>query len=221
MKRKQSNINGGVAWYTLIGILLTLGAMPAYANGEPEGAHTKKTSEMVLENRTVKVTVDQRTGSFAVLEKTSGQLWKSDPWEDAAGLMEVNGGGIKGQTVNISKIKDIRVTQKSKWVIGIEFENPILEGNVVAEGVRVQTELRLDADEGSLDVAVVAWEAGKYRLSDLRYPARAFSLETDVDRGAVVIPQKQGMISPSYIFPMNGGLFAAGTMLPMSRGPRG
>ncbi|MCG9793724.1 DUF5696 domain-containing protein [Flavobacterium algicola] len=163
-------------------------------------------TDIVLENKVLKVTVDDKTGSFTVFEKKSGQVWVSDPWEVAAGILTMNDLKGKQQTVNISKSKTIKLNKTGNTVT-IAFTNPVLENDTVAEGVTITTELRLDAKDAKLDVEVKSVQSGKYKVLDLRYPSRAFSLETDVDRGAAVIPQKQGVISPSYIFPMNGGAF--------------
>ena len=76
-----------------------------------------------------------------------------------------------------------------------------------AKGIIIISEIRLDKNAPKLDVQVVEHSAGNYSLFDLRYPSRQFSLKTDEDKGAAVIPQKQGVICPSYIFPMNGGRF--------------
>ncbi|MCW2119021.1 hypothetical protein [Flavobacterium sp. 7A] len=165
----------------------------------------EKDKDVVIENKLVKVSVDEKNGCFSVLEKTSGQLWNSDPWDQAAGTLSVMVNG-KSQTVNISKSKSITVSIKSKNVISISFMNPILDDETL-EGISIETELRLDPVTAKLDIEVLSYKGGKYKLTDLNYPTRAFSLETDVDRGAAVIPQKQGVICPSYIFPMNGGSF--------------
>lgn len=162
-------------------------------------------SSIVLENKYLKVTVDQKNGCFTVLEKISGQQWNPDPWEQAAGILGVTVNG-KSETLNISKSKTIKLQRKSKDVVAISFVDPVFEGQTL-EGISIDTELRLDPTMSKLDIEVVSYKGGKYKLSDLRYPTRAFSLETDVDKGAAVIPQKQGVICPSYIFPMNGGSF--------------
>ncbi|WP_244307291.1 hypothetical protein [Flavobacterium fluviatile] len=163
-------------------------------------------NDVVVENDFLKVTVDQKTGSFSVLEKKSGQLWQSDPWENAAGLLTLKDASGKQQTINISNSKSI-IVAKNGNTISIEFSNPVLENSKVAEGVSIATELRLAAASGTLAVEVKSFKSGSFKLIDLRYPARGFSLETDVDKGAAVIPEKQGVICPSYIFPMNGGTF--------------
>lgn len=176
---------------------LTVLSKPAFA---------KDTAALIIQNSHLKVVVDQATGSFNVVELKTGQIWKSDPWENAAGILTMTDLKGKSQTLNISKCKNIEAVEIGN-VIAIKFSNLVLDNDEIAEGVIINTELRLDANDAKLDVEIKSFQSGKYKLVDLRYPARAFSLETDVDMGAAVIPQKQGLISPSYIFPMNGGAF--------------
>ncbi len=168
---------------------------------------TYKSDPIVLENEKLNVSIDSETGCFSVTEKTSGHVWKSDPWENAAGLLTITDSKGKKHTVNISKSKKIEVSKIANNTVSLKFIDPVLEDGSVATGVSIVTELKLDAKTALLDVEVKEHNAGNFKLSDLRYPARAFSLKTDEDKGAAVIPQKQGIICPSYIFPMNGGRF--------------
>ena len=161
----------------------------------------------VLENEVLKVSVDVKSGCFTVVEKKSGQVWGSDPWENAAGLLTISDTKGKKQTVNLSKSKKIEVTRLSDYTVSIKFINPIMGDGSEAKGIIIISEIRLDKNAPKLDVQVVEHSAGNYSLFDLRYPSRQFSLKTDEDKGAAVIPQKQGVICPSYIFPMNGGRF--------------
>ncbi|MDO6518433.1 DUF5696 domain-containing protein [Zobellia uliginosa] len=162
---------------------------------------------IVLENEKLNINVDSQTGCFSVTEKISGHLWKSDPWDHAAGLLTLTDSKGKKQTVNISKSKKIEVSKTAKNTVSLKFIDPVFEDGSVAKGVSIATELRLDPNNAQLDVEVTEHRSGNFTLYDLRYPARAFSLKTDEDKGAAVIPQKQGVICPSYIFPMNGGRF--------------
>ena len=182
-----------------ITLVLLLFVVFAFTNKE-------KQDNVVIENKSIKVTVNKLNGSFTVLEKKSSQLWEADPWEKAAGLLTLKNKGAN-EEVNISLSKTVTVVKEDKFKVTIEFNSPVFKDGVVAKGVVINTELRLDKKNGKLDVEVVSVKEGAFKLISLRYPSRAFSLETDVDRGAAVIPQKQGVICPSYIFPMNGGAF--------------
>ncbi|WP_298488202.1 hypothetical protein [uncultured Maribacter sp.] len=176
-------------------------------NKEQASVSNKEATILFLENNLLKVSVNDITGCFNVLEKTTGQVWESDPWENAAGLLEIVNSEGKKETLNISNSKEVGVTKKNDSVISISFKSPAFLDNTYAEGVVVDTELRLSSKTSKLDIEVVNHQKGEYKISSLRYPARQFSLKTDVDKGAAVIPQKQGVICPSYIFPMNGGRF--------------
>ena len=162
---------------------------------------------LTIENDALKISVNEATGCFTVIEKKSGQVWDSDPWENAAGLLTLANDKGKSQTVNLSKSKSVKVVRKDGNTISIKFSEPLLEDGSMASGVSIATELRLDKTTPKLEVQIIDEQSGSFKLSDLRYPARQFGLKTDEDKGAGVIPQKQGIICPSYIFPMNGGRF--------------
>lgn len=177
------------------------------APNQKEHVGDQNIKTLVLENDTLKVSVDAGSGCFSVVEKISGQEWTPDPWEHAAGLLTLIDANGKEQTVNLSKCSKINVSQKKDGVISLQFADPVFKDGAIAKGIVIDCTIGLDQNSAKLDVQVVNYKAGDYRSLNLRYPAREFSLKTDVDKGAAVIPQKQGVICPSYIFPMNGGSF--------------
>lgn len=187
----------------VISLLVLYSCSPSPQN--PTKGKNDKT--IVLENDTIKVSVVTGSGCFSVVEKISGQEWTSDPWEHAAGLLTLLGPDGKEQTVNLSKSQGINVSQKENNIVSLQFTDPVFKDGTVAKGVAINCEITLIQNTSKLDVQVVSFKSGAYHLLNLRYPAREFSLKTDVDKGAAVIPQKQGVICPSYIFPMNGGSF--------------
>ncbi|SDE42675.1 hypothetical protein SAMN05421636_10527 [Pricia antarctica] len=199
-KRRKIRITGLIVFIFSLTTLNGFARMDDYLEKSP-------VEPIILENDTLKVTIDEKSGCFTVSEKKSGQIWNSDPWENAAGLLTIADTQGEKQTVNLSKSKKIEVLQKNGNTISIKFIDPVFEDGSVASGVVVASELRLDPNIAKLDVQITDHQPGNYKLSDLRYPARQFSLKTDEDMGAAVIPQKQGIICPSYIFPMNGGRF--------------
>ncbi|MEO6289532.1 MAG: DUF5696 domain-containing protein [Ginsengibacter sp.] len=191
----------------LLLIVLLLAVFHVFAF-ENNGYSVKKPLKaIIMESDALKVTIDENSGCFTVVEKKSGQLWGSDPWENAAGLLTLTDSRGKKQIVNLSKCKEIQVTRKNTTTVAIKFIDPFFEDGSVASGVVIGSEIRLDKNNPIVDVQVVEHRQGDFTLSDLRYPSRQFSLKTDEDKGAAVIPQKQGIICPSYIFPMNGGRF--------------
>ena len=159
-----------------------------------------------MENDTVKLTVDQLSGCFTVTEKITGKVWTPDPWENAAGLLTIRNEGEE-EILNLSKSRQIVVTRKGEQTVEIQFENPVFNDGTVAKGVSLTVQISLLGNTSQVSCEVLEVEAAAYQLAGLRYPARQFSLKTDIDHGAAVIPQKQGVICPSYIFPMNGGAF--------------
>ena len=171
------------------------------------GKNASKSMKMVIQNDSIKVEVDGQSGCFVVTEKITGKLWTSDPWENAAGLLTLKDKSGKEQTVNLSKSKQVVVAQPEANKVTIVFSDPVLEDGSIADGVEINSQLVLAPQSAQLDVSITKYKAGNYELTDLRYPARAFSLTTDVDHGAAVIPQKQGVICPSYIYPMNASAF--------------
>lgn len=203
MKKNSKTLQGQI----FIIILLLAQSFYGFTPKDTLIEKNPKRKEATIENDAVKVSVNEATGCFSVIEKKSGQVWGSDPWENAAGLLTLaNDKGLK-QTVNLSKSKSVKVVRKEGNTILITFSEPVLEDGSIAAGVSIATELRLDKTTPKLEVQILKQESGSFKLSDLRYPARQFGLKTDEDIGAGVIPQKQGIICPSYIFPMNGGRF--------------
>ncbi|MBU2945858.1 hypothetical protein [Zobellia uliginosa] len=188
-------------------LLLVITGLSFYNGFAINTGNVGPVKSIVLENEKLNVSVDEATGCFSVTEKTSGHVWKSDPWENAAGLLTLTDSKGKKQTINISKSKKIEVSKTGEYTVSLQFSDPAFEDGSIAKGVTISTEIRLNPKTAQLDVEVVDHKPGSFKLSDLRYPARAFSLKTDEDKGAAVIPQKQGIICPSYIFPMNGGRF--------------
>ena len=194
---------------------ITIGSMAAilfsitigFGHDLNQSVDTDPVEPVVIENGAIKVTVDENSGCFTVVEKKSGHVWGSDPWENAAGLLTLTDAKGKEQTVNLSKSKKIEVVRQSGTRVTIKFIEPVLNSGSEATGVLIASELRIDSNAPKLDVQIIEQQSGNYNLSDLRYPSRQFSLKTDEDKGAAVIPQKQGVICPSYIFPMNGGRF--------------
>jgi len=203
MKKSNTFLQG----HLLIAVLLVVQTFYGFTHINNPTQKNPQSKEIIIENDAVKVSVNDVTGCFTVVGKESGQVWSSDPWKNAAGLLTLaNDKGLK-QTVNLSKSKSVKVVRKDENTISITFSEPVLENGSVASGVSIATELRLDTTTPKLEVQILKQESGSFKLSDLRYPARQFGLKTDKDIGAGVIPQKQGVICPSYIFPMNRGRF--------------
>lgn len=192
---------------TVFWTLFVFAGMMSCSAPENKAENSGDTKNVVLENDTLKVEVDGATGCFSVLEKISGQEWGADPWEKAAGLLEIKAHDGKVHTVNLSHSESIEINQPDANTVALTFLNPKFPNGEVAMDVSVSTRLHLDPKNAQLDVEITDVKKVKHTLVSLRYPAREFSLFTDVDHGAAVVPQKQGVICPSYIFQMNAAAF--------------
>ena len=168
----------------------------------------ENTNPLTLENDTVRVAVERGSGAFSVTEKITDQRWQPDPWEHAAAILTLEGPGGQEERINLSESQQVNVQESGSGIISISFRNPVLEDGTVVSGGQVDVRLELDPERAILNAEVVDVTVPEgYTAEELRYPARAFSLETGKDRGAGVIPYWQGVIVPSYIFPMTGGRF--------------
>ncbi len=158
-----------------------------------------------LENALLTVVIDDSSGALTVTERSSGRTWRPDPWEGAAGLLEA-GTGPNSRTWNISKSGTVRVETIGAGRARIRFANGARESNGPPWSIAM--EVAIAQDEARLTLRLAEWEhADGLRPRKLFYPYHAFCLKTDAERGAAVLPYWQGVVIPSYIFPMNGGRF--------------
>lgn len=191
-----------MSYYIKIGMFLILGLL--YSVFLPTSVLS---NVIVMENDTLKVEIEEKTGCFYVTEKISNQKWAPDPWEHSAALLTFIRSG-KEEIIDLSKTAKIKLEKLSPNEVNIYFSDPVLEESITLKDLSVSVKLSLDEKKAILYAAVLETKApsGIY-LTKLRFPVRHFSLRTEVDRGAGVIPQWQGIICPSYIFPMTGGRF--------------
>lgn len=162
--------------------------------------------DLALRNDSLIVVVDPKAGTFRVTERISGQVWEADPWEHAAALLKISI-GEEEQVVNLSQSRKVRA-QRDGNAVTILFAEPVLTDGQTLRGAEVEVRLRLHSRNAVLDAEIVRVQAPQsVRFVEITFPARHFSLRTDVDRGAAVMPYWQGRIAPSYIFPMTGGRF--------------
>jgi hypothetical protein len=151
------------------------------------------------------VGIDEARGTLTVTDRQAERVWEPDPWLEWAGVLHARKGS---QTFwwSLSGASEVRVQRRGKRAAEIVFDN----GPDAADkpGWRVTTRVEITQDEQSFSLRVLDVRVPDgYVPSTLHYPVRPFSLRTDVDRGAAVIPFWQGVVIPSYIFPMNGGRF--------------
>ncbi|MFV1965468.1 MAG: hypothetical protein ACC628_08605, partial [Pirellulaceae bacterium] len=149
--------------------------------------------------------IDESSGTLSVVDRVAGRTWGPDPWEKTAGMLHV--GTPEGERwYNLSRRSKVSVNRTGDRAARIVFAGAGKAGQ--APSWSVTTDVSIPPDEARLVIKVIAVDLPERHVArKLYYPARPFSLLTDVDRGAAVIPFWQGVIVPSYIFPMNGGRF--------------
>ena len=160
---------------------------------------------VTLSNPGLSVEIDDAQGTLTVTDREAERVWGPDPWLNGAGVLNAKKGD---QYVwwKLSAASDVRVTRQGERAAEIVFENAADAKE--KPGWRVRTRVEIAAEEPTFFLRVLDVRVGQgYWASTLQYPLRPFSLRTDVDRGAAVIPFWQGVVIPSYIFPMNGGRF--------------
>lgn len=158
-----------------------------------------------LSNDGITVQVDDARGTLTVTDREADRVWQPDPWLNWAGVLNVK----KGDRYiwwNLSSAQDIRIIKHGDRAVEIVYENE--PDTSEKSGWRVRTRVELLPDEAAFSIHVLEVKVSNgCWASTLQYPIRPFGLKTDVDRGAAVIPFWQGVVIPSYIFPMNGGRF--------------
>ena len=163
-----------------------------------------------LENDLIRVDVDRASGCITVVEKVTGRTWRPDPWEGAAAVLRVWTPGGKRESWNLSKCKTIDVALPEERCVQVTFRSPVAENGQAVADVFVATQLRLALDTADLDIELVDFgTADGVVLRDLEYPARHFSLRSNVDRGLAVFPFIQGAVVPSYLYPMPNSKFGS------------
>ncbi len=160
---------------------------------------------VTLSNDYVEVAIDGTSGTITVVDRVAKRTWKPDPWDNSAGLLQVST-PRESRWYDLSRNSDVDATRTSQHSARIVYRGKGSSTNESPWSVTVEVSIRPDA--GKLSLRVIAVDVPEGHVARrLYYPARPFSLRTDVDHGAAVIPFWQGVIVPSYIFPMNGGSF--------------
>ncbi|HBE01989.1 MAG: hypothetical protein A2096_00405 [Spirochaetes bacterium GWF1_41_5] len=174
---------------------------------------------MILENQFIKVSFD-KTGSFSLSDKISGENWESDPWNEGAGIVSLYKPGEKNTSENqavsadqgdwgvgenlseapkkikyfLSNAEKIHFS-KSKDNIKIQFlfkDNLIIEISFALK----QNSLALDIEKCSLPKNTL--------LDEIQYPLRFGYNEADV-KGLAVLPNQSGIILPTHKYSRIGG----------------
>lgn len=161
-----------------------------------------------LENKVIRVELSNTSGCFTVTEKATGHVWQPDPWEGAAAALRVRGPNGQTESWNLSKCRKIDVTASEKGCVQVTFRSPVAGNGQAVVNASVVTQLRLAPDTADLEFSVLSVTGSSgYFPTQLEFPARHFSLITQKDRGMAVIPYVQGVVVPSYSFPMRNSKF--------------
>lgn len=152
----------------------------------------------VLENSALRVTIDEATGVFDVVEKISGTEWSSDPWEKSAGELVLK---HAGDSV-VFDFKDAKVDVKTTGnnVAFLTFSNLTSAGQMADASVSIRLELAGDEPELKVVVENVAYDDSKFSFQSVMYPKRQCSLKSEIDEGYIALPMNQGTLIPSNRF---------------------
>lgn len=162
----------------------------------------------VIENDLLKVEISHETGCFTVTEKVSGYVWEADPWKHSAASLTIHTPDNKQIVVDLSTAESININVVNKGKTEVLFKDPLSPENKRIHGVEVKTALEFTENASDLTARVISIEVPDgYDASRLEYPLRSFNQKTEVERGLVAFPYIQGVVVPSYIYPMRNSKF--------------
>lgn len=162
----------------------------------------------IIENENLRVEVSKNTGCFTVVDKIVNYVWKADPWKHSAAALTLFSADKKQIIADLSTAEIIQVEKIGKEKIDILFKNPLSSGMKRLKGVEVKTELAFTENESELTAKVLSVHVPKkYSTGRLEYPLRSFNQLTEKERGLAAIPYVQGVVVPSYIYPMRNSKF--------------
>lgn len=159
---------------------------------------------LTLDNDRVAVGIDDSSGALTVTEKSSGRAWGPDPWEASAGTLATTIGGSNAMW-NISKSAEVTVERLDRTRARIQFVGHAEQNRSPSWNIGI--EAIIATNEARLTLRMTVFDPPPGQRQKLLYPLNMLSLRTDAERGAAVLPYWQGVIIPSYMFPMNGGRF--------------
>jgi hypothetical protein len=157
---------------------------------------------MILENSSLRVEIDERTGCFDVTQRGVDQPWRRDPWEQSPGelVLAPRGGGAP-LTLALEQARKIAVTGGGTAATLTFADFRTAKGDAVpGASVRIGFTLEPNAAELVIDILDVSCDAATHEFESLLYPKRQFSLNTDRDEGYMALPFNQGALVPSGRF---------------------
>ena len=158
-------------------LLILVASVIASLAGQPATA-----TAVTVSNDSLQILVDESSGTLRVVDRVSGRTWTPDPWENSAGMLQVaTPDGIR--SYDLSRASSVSVTRTSELAVRIEFRSTKQAGTTPLW--RVTTLVSVAPKQGSLSLKIAAVDLPERHVArKLYYPARPFSLRTDVDRGA-------------------------------------
>ncbi len=163
---------------------------------------------MRIENEGLLLLVDDKTGCFRGVEKTTGTEWGSDPWVNSAGqaVFSVSGKRVVCDLSQARRVAAAKIDNPLGSGLRITFEDLVSTAGEVLRGSRVEAALLLDPTAAQITVKVmeVATGASDRSFVELHYPLRQFPLETMKDDGYLAVPCWQGALIPSILPRVHG-----------------
>jgi hypothetical protein len=150
-------------------------------------------TQVTLENDALRVEIDTASGCFDVLEKVTGTWWRRDPFRGSAGEVDLldRASGTR-RTFDLSS-GSVEVDRNGEHEAGVRF------GDVGGE-LSLAARLVLNGPELGVRVLGVSYDATRFELETIHYPARQFALRTFEDTGYLALPYGQGCLIPSEQF---------------------
>jgi len=160
----------------------------------------------IIENKYLKVSINNGNGCFDVIEKTTETEWQHDPWMEASGELIVKNKYTNMETsCNLSASRLIYVTEKEGPLKGVNIEmiGPVTSQGESVGSITINCQLLVPDNDADLIVKVVDIknETSEWSITSLRYPIRQFYLKSVYDDGYVVVPQGEGFIVPTRVKP--------------------
>jgi len=155
----------------LLGLVLTV---PAFAAA----------GEVILRARSVELAVSTNTGAYTILDRATGVLWRSNPFQARFGAGEFN---VDGRT--FSAALDRCSARPARRALELTFQ-PVPD----RPDLWLRVEIRAASDGRTLEFAYDT--ARGLAARNLRLLDQALAVG-DTDQGGVVVPVRQGLFLPA------------------------
>jgi hypothetical protein len=202
-------------WMTLL--LMAVAACPAAAQAQPgtgggiSRAARPSVEDWVLANRQLRVVLRPDTLTLSVEDLSTHETWGSDPWENSAGRIYLQGKNGEALTVGLGTAaqKNIEVLPASGAQGGPGLRialshfrsrmGPVREDRGVDSSLSLVLGVGLAKDNAELTFRVLEMHntSPYWRVETVEWPLRLFPVRSVDDDGYIVVPEEQGFIVPS------------------------